>query len=240
MAIEIGYWKIRGLVGGARLLLEYAGADWKETMYEVSLPDGADPNDFSKWDRSDWTDKKKTDEFQKNFHFPNLPWLKDGDVCISQSTAILKYIARKFDIGQKLNDTEAWRVDLATDQVADVRGGFVGLCYGFRTPFDQRESFCQNTLRPQLEQLDRFMAGVKFVAGDTVTYVDFMFWEILDHMKRFDDSLFKGLENLNGYFNRFAELPKIKAYITSENFMTGPCNNKMAKWGGDKELKKSW
>ena len=113
MAIEIGYWKIRGLVGtflsflcfynsrlrlfiffsflgGARLLLEYAGADWKETMYEVSLPDGADPNDFSKWDRSDWTDKKKTDEFQKNFHFPNLPWLKDGDVCISQSTAILK------------------------------------------------------------------------------------------------------------------------------------------------------
>ena len=78
------------MLGGARLLLEYAGADWKETMYEVSLPDGADPNDFSKWDRSDWTDKKKTDEFQKNFHFPNLPWLKDGDVCISQSTAILK------------------------------------------------------------------------------------------------------------------------------------------------------
>jgi len=240
MTIEIGYWKIRGLVGGARLLLEYAGADWNETMYEVSLPDGADRNDFTKWDRTDWTDKKKTDEFQKNFHFPNLPWLKDGDVCISQSTAILKYIARKFDIGQKLNDTEAWRVDLATDQVADVRGGFVGLCYGFRTPFDQRESFCSNTLRPQLEQLDRFMDGVQFVAGQTLTYVDFMFWEILDHMKRFDDSLFKGLDNLNAYFTRFAELPKIKAYISSDKFMTGPCNNKMAKWGGDKELKKSW
>ena len=72
-----------------------------------------------------------------------------------------------------------------------------------RTPFDQRESFCANTLRPQLEQLDRFMGGVQFVAGQTLTYVDFMFWEILDHMKRFDDSLFKGLDNLNAYFTRY-------------------------------------
>ena len=35
-------------------------------------------------------------------------------------------------------------------------------------------------------------------------------------------------------------LPKVNAYITSDNFMRGPCNNKMAKWGGDAELKKSW
>ena len=48
---------------------------------------------------------KATAEFQDGFAFPNLPYLVDGDVKISQSTAMLKYIARKFDIGQKLNDT---------------------------------------------------------------------------------------------------------------------------------------
>jgi len=84
MPIEVGYWNIRGLVGGIRVLLEYTGADWNEKMYEVvKREDGS-------WDGSMWKDVKKSDEMQKNFHFPNLPWLKDGDVCISQSTAILK------------------------------------------------------------------------------------------------------------------------------------------------------
>ena len=37
------------------------------------------------------------------------------------------------------------------------------------------------------------MSGNKFVAGETLSYVDFMFWEILDHMELFDASLFDGL-----------------------------------------------
>ena len=55
----------------------------------------------------------------------------------------------------------------------------------FRTPFDKRAEYCEQTLKPQLKQLDAYMAGHKYVAGDTLTYVDFMFWEILDHMYRF-------------------------------------------------------
>ena len=35
--IEIGYWNIRGLVGGIRVLLEHLGEEWKETMYEAHL-----------------------------------------------------------------------------------------------------------------------------------------------------------------------------------------------------------
>lgn len=39
--IEIGYWKIRGLVGGVRVLLEHVGEEWKETFYEAHLPEGS-------------------------------------------------------------------------------------------------------------------------------------------------------------------------------------------------------
>ena len=42
------------------------------------------------------------------------------------------------------------------------------------------------------------MKDVKFVAGEQVTYVDFMFWEILDHMNRFDSALFNNMDNLKG------------------------------------------
>ena len=64
------------------------------------------------------------------------------------------------------------------------------------TPFEQREAYCNNNLKPQLKQLNSYMAGNKFVAGDTLTYVDFMFWEILDHMTLF------GTFSL--YFNKIA------------------------------------
>jgi len=121
--IEIGYWKLRGLVGGIRVLLEYVGEEWNETHYEAHFRDG-------QWDRSEWQDVKKTTEIQSKFAFPNIPWMKDGDVCLSQSTAILKYIARKHGVGTTLDDTEAWRLDQGADQIADVRSGFVGLCYG--------------------------------------------------------------------------------------------------------------
>ena len=30
--------------------------------------------------------------------FPNLPWMKDGEIKISQSLAILKYIAKKHNL----------------------------------------------------------------------------------------------------------------------------------------------
>ena len=46
--IEIGYWKIRGLVGGVRVLLEHVGEQWKETFYEAHLPEARTPNDFLK------------------------------------------------------------------------------------------------------------------------------------------------------------------------------------------------
>ena len=81
--IEIGYWKIRGLVGGIRVLLEHVGEEWKETQYEAHFRDG-------QWDRTEWQNIKKSDEVQSKFAFPNIPWMKDGDVCLSQSTAILK------------------------------------------------------------------------------------------------------------------------------------------------------
>ena len=89
--IEIGYWKIRGLVGSIRLLLEYVGEEWKETNYVATLKDGCDGSDLiNHWDRSDWMKVKNSEDFQWKFAFPNLPYMIDGDVCLSQSATILK------------------------------------------------------------------------------------------------------------------------------------------------------
>ena len=57
--------------------------------------------------------------------------------------------------------------------------------------------------------------GSKYVAGETVTFVDFMLWEFLDHLEHFDSSLFDDSRvlNLKTFKNRIENLPKVADYL---------------------------
>lgn len=65
--IVLGYWDIRGLAQPIRMILEHAGADYKDTQYSC----GPAPD----YDRSAWTSVKYT----LALDFPNLPYLIDGN-----------------------------------------------------------------------------------------------------------------------------------------------------------------
>ena len=65
-----------------RYLLEYAGEDYEETRYKA---------------RDDWFGVK----FEMGLDFPNVPWMEDGDVKISQSGAVLRYLAEKHGLHGK-------------------------------------------------------------------------------------------------------------------------------------------
>ena len=41
-------------------------------------------------DKSDWLKVKNSPEFQSEFVFANIPFMRDGDVKLNQSNAILK------------------------------------------------------------------------------------------------------------------------------------------------------
>ena len=84
------------------------------------------------------------------------------------------------------------------------------------------------------------MSGVTFVAGNSLTFVDFMLWEFIDFVELFDSAQLKGLENLLSFKKNFEEMEKIQKYIKSDKFMVSPIANKMALWGFDKELSKTW
>ena len=82
--MELGYWNYRALIGPCKLLLEYVGADWNDVQYErIKKSDG-------NLDWAQWNEVKNSEKFQKNFAFPNLPYLIDGNVHLTQSLAILK------------------------------------------------------------------------------------------------------------------------------------------------------
>jgi len=82
----LGYWKIRGYGQQVRYMFALAKVEFTEELYEVvATPEGG-------WDHSDWTDKK----FTLGLDYPNLPYLFDGDYKLTETLAILKYIAAKW------------------------------------------------------------------------------------------------------------------------------------------------
>jgi glutathione S-transferase len=69
-------------------------------------------------------------------------------------------------------------------------------------------------------------------AGNEITCADFVFYELLDQHKLFNPSLLDGLDNIKGFLSRFEELPAIKAYMNSPEFLRFPVNNTSASWFG--------
>ena len=66
-------------------MFAYCGVEFEDVMYDVSFQD-------DQWDRSEWTDVKET----LGLEYPNLPYLIDGETKLTETVAIMKYIAKKY------------------------------------------------------------------------------------------------------------------------------------------------
>ncbi|GCC34010.1 glutathione S-transferase Mu 1-like [Chiloscyllium punctatum] len=216
MAMTLGYWDIRGLAQPIRLLLEYTGTAYEEKLYSC----GEAPN----YDKACWFDVKYT----LGLDFPNLPYLINGDVKITQSNAIMRYIARKHNLVGETED-EQIRVDMLENQSMDFRMGFVRLAYN--PDFEDLKGDYLKGLPNLLKQFSDFLGKRPWFAGDKITFVDFLMYELLDEHRVFESKCLEEFQNLKDFVDHFEALEKIAAYMKSDRFMKGPFNNKMAKWG---------
>merc|ERR1712066_871600 len=210
------YWDIRGLAQPIRLLLNYTGTDFEDRM----LSCGQAPD----FDKSCWFDNK----FSLGLDFPNLPYYIDGEVRITQSNAILRHIARKHDMLGK-NDMERAMVDMMADESMDLRNGWVRLCYN--PDFENLKDAYLKGLTSKLDRFSNFLAKKSWFAGDSLTFVDFVMYELMDQHKFLAPDLLKPYPNLEAFQARFEALPKVSQYMKSSSFMKTPLNNKMAKFG---------
>lgn len=80
----LGYWNIRGLGAPIRYMLYYCGVEFTDKMYRAGPP--------PEYDRSDWLNEK----FNLGLPLPNLPYLIDEDARLTETVAIMKYIAGKW------------------------------------------------------------------------------------------------------------------------------------------------
>ncbi|CAK8678978.1 unnamed protein product [Clavelina lepadiformis] len=221
--IILGYWGIRARGESIRLMLEFCGVDYEDKRYEMI---GEPPN----VNRSDWLDVK----FKLGLDFPNLPYIIDGDVKMTQQWAIMKYLSRKYGKLLPKTDEEMRRCDMAQEAIRDLLLGFKQVLFG-KDYQDARKNFEQEVLPKHLEGLENFLSDKDWMAGATLTYVDFEICERLDEMVELKSSCLDKYPNVKKYKERFFALDKIAAYRRSERFKEYPIVVHFAKWGYKKE-----
>uniref|UniRef100_A0A452UBY1 Glutathione S-transferase n=1 Tax=Ursus maritimus TaxID=29073 RepID=A0A452UBY1_URSMA len=212
----LGYWDIRGLVHAIRMLLEFTDTSYEEKRYTC----GEAPD----YDRSQWLDVK----FTLDLDFPNLPYLMDGKNKITQSNAILRYIARKHNMCGETEE-EKIRVDIMENQIMDFRMQLIRLCYS--PDLEKLKPEYLEQLPGQLKQFSLFLGKFSWFAGEKLTFVDFLTYDVLDQNRMFEPKCLDEFPNLKAFMCRFEALEKIANYMQSDRFLKMPVNNKMAQWG---------
>ncbi|XP_027777791.1 glutathione S-transferase Mu 2 [Marmota monax] len=216
MPMILGYWNIRGLAHPIRLLLEYTDSSYEEKKYTMG--------DAPDYDRSQWLNEK----FKLGLDFPNLPYLIDGPHKITQSNAILRYLARKHNLCGETEE-EKIRVDILENQIMDVRMHFIMLCYN--PDFEKKKPEYLEAMPEMIKLFSQFLGKRPWFAGDKITYVDFITYDVLDQHRVFEPKCLEAFPNLKDFMSRFEGLKKISAYMKSSRFLPTPMYSKMATWG---------
>uniref|UniRef100_A0A8C9PUN3 Glutathione S-transferase n=1 Tax=Spermophilus dauricus TaxID=99837 RepID=A0A8C9PUN3_SPEDA len=176
------------------------------------------------YDRSQWLNEK----FKLGLDFPNLPYLIDGPHKITQSNAILRYLARKHNLCGETEE-EKIRVDILENQVVDVRMHFIMLCYN--PDFEKKKPEYLEAMPEMIKLFSQFLGKRPWFAGDKITYVDFITYDVLDQHRVFEPKCLEAFPNLKDFMSRFEGLKKISAYMKSSRFLPTPMYSKMATWG---------
>jgi len=197
MSMELSYWDIRGLGEPSRLLLRYAEADWIDNRRAFSSSD-------------DW----KAEKFSLGLDFPNLPYLIDGNVKLSQSVAIIRYLGRKYNLVPS-TEVEQQRCDMAEMEINDLKQAQIKVVFNPKME-EVMPDYVVN-LAVKLNCMEKFLTG-PWVAGEKMTYVDFLVYELMDQIRKQVPDSFKETANINNYLDRFEALPKMRGWFDSEQY----------------------
>jgi len=220
------YWDICGLGQPVRYALECAGVDYVDVRVHWG-PGQPGTEGYKQM----WASSKGA--LGERMPFPNLPYMLDGDVALTQSNAILKYIGRKYGL---LGDPSSEHlIDLVLDQAADFDAGSTRAAYGAGLP-GLRE-YCEARLPGELAGWAQQLADKAFMTGDEMTVADLKVYETLRKLAIIEaqpevgtGALAAAQPSLLAFMRRVESLPAMKQYQESSRFMARPLNNEHAKF----------
>ena len=154
----LGYWTIRGLGAQIRYMFAYCNVEFEDKQYVFK---GTQDN----VDRSDWLDVKQT----LGLEYPNLPYLIDGNTKITETKAIMKYVAKKYQpalLGASA--AEVGRIEMLSAHCDQLKGKSTGPCYAT----GDRDAIIDEC-RPLLASIMNAKGNNKWIAGNNLSWLDF-------------------------------------------------------------------
>uniref|UniRef100_A0A8D1YEY4 Glutathione S-transferase n=1 Tax=Sus scrofa TaxID=9823 RepID=A0A8D1YEY4_PIG len=148
------------------------------------------------YDRGQWL----SDKFKLGLDFPNLPYLIDGAHKLTQSNAILRYIARKHNMCGETEE-EKIRMDVLENQVLDVCMQKLRICYS--PDFEKLKPGYLKEIPEKMKPFSEFLGKRPWFAGDKLTYMDFLAYDVLDLYRIFDPKCLDEFPNLKAFLSRF-------------------------------------
>ena len=158
-----------------------------------------------------WFKEKK---YNLGLDFPNLPYVIDGDVKLTQSVAVLRYLGRKFGLAP--SEADMGRADVFEQVILDLRLTFSKICYSGADTFDGMKADFLEKLPKKLEEIASFIGAGPYALGEKISYVDFLALEYLDVIATFTPDHFKS-GSIPDYVQRMKDLPTLKKFYESED-----------------------
>ena len=201
--VIVGYWGFRARVGPIRHLLAFCGIPFTNRSYI---------------DRSDWFDKDKK---ELEFDFPNLPYLIDEEKKITQTKAILKYIALKANKRELIGDTDDKYIQVETALYAldDLRNALYSVIWTSGDFVAEKEAaFTKGEVKEKLDVVNKALTGKEWITG-FFSIADFMLFEIIDLINDMDPARLEPYPSFVHHYERFLEFPQTKAHRESLGFV---------------------
>ncbi|CAG0900667.1 unnamed protein product, partial [Cyprideis torosa] len=203
--LRLGYWQMRGWANPIQFMLEVAEIPYEVKRYPCTL------------EGVEW----KKDKFNLGLDFPNIPYIIDGDVRLTESLAIMRYIGRKANM-VGTTEEEMQLADESCYRAVDLRDELARVLY-----YEWNESGKAKFLSAEarlglpgfLKLFDKFLENKKYLAGEHITFADFHLYETLMWCEMLFPDSTDGYPNVTALRERIHNLPAMHRLRKSDSFL---------------------
>ncbi|XP_005099402.1 glutathione S-transferase P 1 [Aplysia californica] len=194
---QLIYFNVRGRGEATRYLFKDNGIDYDEVNC-----------------RENWAK-----EWKSQMAFGQTPCLKDNDLSLVQSNAILRYLGRKHGLYGS-NEEEAAYIDMITEGIEDLRVKYVTMIY--KNYENGKEPYVAD-LPKQLLPFEKLVTKhgddkSGFSVGNKRSFVDYALFDLLDINVVLAPNCLDDFPALSAFYKAILNRPGIAAYRETEAF----------------------
>ncbi|XP_039261687.2 glutathione S-transferase Mu 1-like [Styela clava] len=209
------YWDLRGICEPARMILEYGGMEYEDRRLKIA-------------EAKSWFAEK----FCLGMDFPNLPYLIDGDIKLTESWAIYRYLGKKLNLFPSSDENQR-QADMLQGVINDIKSAFARSMYNVDL-YDKIDEIRKNQTA-KIDMMEKYFTDRKFLLGDDLSFLDFALYETFDHHRLFFTDIFDKSPGIQRFMDEFESMKPISEYLKSDRYKKFPIYGPMATWGGKSE-----